>query len=126
MLAAPESESCPETALLGLLEGLRHARAHGAPRVTVVVADRTLAGYLWHGWRPASLRMHQALRHFLQAAEGAITNLHGRQNHAGNPSFRDLQRRSPIFDDSSDGDDGTDIGRSDAAKQQSKRRRSTR
>ena len=70
LVAAPQSESCPEAALLGLHEGLQHVRAHGAIHVTIVVFEDTLAGYLWRGWRPRSLRMHQALRRFLQATDG--------------------------------------------------------
>src|SRR5665213_3402900 len=70
LVDASESESCPEAALRGLEEGLRHVRARGATHVTIVVFDNTLAGYLWRGWRPRSLRMHQALSGFLQAADG--------------------------------------------------------
>lgn len=66
----PDSASSAEAGVLGLAEGLRRLGVSGASRVTVVVTDRTLAGYLWRGWRPRSLRMRHALAQLLERAEG--------------------------------------------------------
>lgn len=65
-----DSESAAEVAVRGLAEGLSRLGLSGATRVTVVVTDQTLAGYLWRGWRPRSLRMRQALEQLLKRAEG--------------------------------------------------------
>ena len=68
-LVAPGScASSAEAALYAIAEGIEHARHRCARRITLVIFDTTLAGYCWRGWRPRSLRMHQALTALLVAA----------------------------------------------------------
>ena len=60
--------SSAEATLYAIAEGIEHARHRGARRITLVIFDATLAGYCWRGWRPRSLRMHQALTALLVVA----------------------------------------------------------
>ena len=68
LVAAGACASSTEAALYAIAQGIEHARHRGARRITLVIFDTTLAGYCWHGWRPRSLRMHQALTALLAAA----------------------------------------------------------
>lgn len=66
----PASGSPPEAVLLALADGVHQLRDRGADAITIVVVDKTLIGYLRRGWRPRSLRMHAALKLFVEAARG--------------------------------------------------------
>jgi hypothetical protein len=64
------SDSSPQVVVLALLDALARLRLAGARNVTVVALDKTLRGYLFHGWRVRSLAMHDSLLRLMAAARG--------------------------------------------------------
>lgn len=64
------SDSNPQIVVLALLNGFARLRATGARNVMVVALDKTVLGYLFHGWRVRSLAMHTSLVHLFDAARG--------------------------------------------------------